>query len=133
MSDESVLYNSIGKAGEHMKNKSSAKTKVAFWMFLANVAYIVMFLIFGFAATALEVPCNRDGAYLIFAYLWIVMWIFQPLFATVCNAIGVGFQISAMREGESKIKNILMMVFAVLYEAASIWLFIRFWQGVMSA
>jgi hypothetical protein len=116
-----------------MKYNAVTKTKAAFWMFLANVAYIVMFLIFGFAATALEVPCNRDGAYLIFAYLWIVMWIFQPLFATVYNAIGVGFQISAMREGESKIKNILMMVFAVLYEAASIWLFIRFCQGVMSA
>jgi len=101
-------------------------------MFIANVAYVALFFIFAFVADILEFPCERDGAYLIFAGLWIVMWLLQPLFATVFNVIGMVFQISALREGESKVKNILMMVFAVIYEAASIWLFIRLLEGIMS-
>ena len=101
-------------------------------MFLANIAYIVMFLIFGFVASALEFPCNRDGLYLIFADLSIVMLILHPFFATHVNICGIVFQIIALKNGESKVKNILMMVFTVLYEAASIWFFIRFWEGAMS-
>ena len=116
-----------------MKNKSSAKTKVAFFLFLASTIYIsqtvsflILNLLFYYISPVFEPFIN------LFVGLWFVMTLFSPFIVTPINICGIVFQIIALSKGESKIKNILMMVFTVLYEAASIWFFIRFWEGAMS-
>ena len=113
-----------------MKKKSMTKT--AFIILLLHLAYIVCFAFSLLIATLLEVPCERSGIYEIFAVGAISMLISYPVAGTAINIFSVIFQIRAIRNNESKVKNIIMMIVTILLEAVVILFFVRFWQGAMS-
>ena len=60
------------------------------------------------------------------------MPIAYPVVGTAINIFSVIFQIRAIRNNESKVKNIIMMIVTILLEAVVILFFVRFWQGAMS-
>lgn len=109
----------------------STKTQTAFYLLLLHLAYAVLFAVFTVVAGWLEVPCNRDGIYLVFSGISIVLLLLYPFCATGINAVSIFFQALAIKNSESKAKNITMTVFAVLFEVAVILFFVRFWQGAM--
>ena len=116
-----------------MKNQSSGKTKVAFFLFLASTIYISQTVSFSILRPLFDyISPVFDPFINLFVGPWFVMTLFSPFIVTPINICGIVFQIIALSKGESKVKNILMMVFTVLYEVASIWFFIRFWKGAMS-
>ena len=114
-----------------MNIKNISKTKIAFFVLLLHFAYVVLFALFMLIASLLEFPCDRGGIYLVFAGISIIMLCIFPLVTTGINATSIVFQVLALRKNESKIKNIIMMAIAILYEAAVIVFFILFWQGAM--
>ena len=106
-------------------------TRTAFLILLLHFVYIVLLAFFGVMATLLEIPCNSSGIYEFFVTVEIAMILVYPLIATVINAASIIFQIIALRNNESKVKNIIMMIITVLYEIAVIVFFAYFWQGAM--
>lgn len=114
-----------------MKNINISKTKSAFLILLIHLVYIALFAVFMLIASLLEAPCNNDGIYVVFAGISIALLCFYPLAATGINIISIIFQVLALRGNESKVKNLIMMAVAILYEIAVIAFFIRFWQGAM--
>ena len=116
-----------------MKNKSIGKTEIAFWLLLLHLKYLTMTAFFMFCASILESPCNRSGGiYYVSLTLSIALLVSYPLFATGVNVTCIVFQALALRQNESKIKNIIMMAVTILYEAAVILFFFEFWQNAMS-
>ena len=114
-----------------MNIKNISKTKIAFFVLLLHFAYVVLVALFMLIASLLEFPCDRGGIYLVFSGISIIMLCIFPLVTTGINVTSLVWQIWALRKNESKIKNIIMMAIAILYEAAVIVFFILFWQGAM--
>ena len=114
-----------------MNRNCITKTRIAFFALLLHVLYVVLFAIIMLITCLLEVPCNRGGLYSLFFTTSILQIVLYPLATTAFNAISIIFQIIALKEKESKIKNIIMMVFAILYEIACIILWGIFWEGAM--
>jgi hypothetical protein len=126
------IYSDKAKGEGRMINKSKNPiTKTAFLILLLHIVYIVLFAFFMLMATLLEIPCNRSGIYEFFITVVIAMIVGYPLIATLINTVSVVFQIGALRNNESKAKNIVMMIVTVLYEIAIIIFFAYFWQGAM--
>ena len=82
-------------------------------------------------AGLLEFPRNRSGIYEVFAMISIAFLYLFPFVTTGINATSIAFQILALRQNESKVKNIVMMAISILYEVVIIAFFICFFQGVM--
>ncbi|MBO5339307.1 MAG: hypothetical protein J6A96_06365 [Clostridia bacterium] len=114
-----------------MNIKNVSKTKIAFLVLLLHLAYAALFANFMFITGLLEVPCNRDGIYVVFATISIALLCFFPFATTGINATSVAFQIFALRKNESKVKNIVMMAIAIFYEIAVTIFIICFWQHTM--
>ena len=114
-----------------MKTKYPSKTNTAFFALLLHPIYAALFAFFMWIASMLEVPCDRDGIYLVFAVISIALLCFYPIVTTGVNAISIVFQVLALIQKESKIKNIIMMVIAVLIEVAIVIISVRFWIGAM--
>ena len=114
-----------------MEKKNISKTKTAFFTMLLHIAYIVLFAVFMSISGWLEIPCDRGGIYLFFAVTSIGLLLVLPFVTTVINTVSIIFQIMALRCGESKAKNVIMMAITILYEVivvlASVWL----WQRSM--
>jgi len=68
---------------------------------------------------------------LITAMLAIVIFLLTFMFPII-NIGSIIFQVWALRRGESKWKNILMMMITVVCAAVIFALGVRFWQGAMS-
>ncbi len=116
------------------KNVSKTKisfSKISFLILLLHFVYAALFAIFMLIAGLLEEPCNRDGIYLVFSIISIALLCFFPFAATGINNASIAFQILALLQNESKVKNIVMMAIAISYEIAVIIFFIWFWQGAM--
>ena len=114
-----------------MNTKNVSKTKISFLILLLHFVYATLFAIFMLITGLLEKPCNRDGIYGVFAMISIALLCFFPFAATGINTTSIAFQILALRQNESKVKNIVMMAIAMSYEIAVIIFFICFWQGAM--
>ncbi len=116
-----------------MNIKNTGKTKIAFFVLLLHFAYVALCALFMLITTLLEFPCDRGGIYLVFSGISMILLCIFPLVTTGINATSMVFQILALHKNESKIKNIIMMAIAILYESAVIVFFICFWQGAMGA
>ena len=125
------IQETIYKYRVKMNTKNVSKTKIAFFVLLLHLAYAVLFAVFMSSAGLLEVPCDRDGIYVVFAGISIALLCLYPFAATGINAISVFFQFLALRNNESKFKNLAMMVTAILYEAVVLVFFAWFWEGAM--
>ena len=115
-----------------MSSKASNKTKKSFLILLLHIAYIVLFAVFMSISGWLEIPCYRGGIYLFFADTSIGLLLVLPFVTTLINTVSIIFQIIALRCGESKVKNVIMMAITILYEIAVIVVSVLFWQGAMS-
>jgi len=125
------IQETIYKYRGEMNTKNISKTKIAFFVLLLHLVYAALFAVFMWIAGLLEVPCNWDGIYVVFSVISIALLCLYPFVATGINATSIVFQILALRNNESKIKNIAMLVTATLYEVAVIVCFAWFWQGAM--
>lgn len=114
-----------------MDIKKYSKTKYTLLLLLSHFAYIIVFIFFMFMASILEFPCNRDGIYMMFAVISIVLLCIYPIAATIINVMSIVFAALAIKSHESKLGNVILMIIAILYELAVILFFIRFWQGTM--
>ena len=113
-----------------MKKKSMTKT--AFIILLLHLAYIVCFAFCLLMTRMLSVHCYGSWIYEIFGISTAVLMLSYPIVGTATNIFSVIFQIRAIRNNESKVKNIIMMIVTILLEAVVILFFVRFWQGAMS-
>lgn len=113
-----------------MKNRTH--TKIAFISLLFPILYVAIFLIFGFLATITEFPTGRSGIYILFASIDIFLMMVFPAVQIGCSIVSIMYQIKALRNNESKVKNIVMMIVAILYFAAAIMFSHRLWLGMMS-
>ena len=117
-----------------MKNKLSGNTGVAFRLLLASVIYVAG--IFGLLGIYFLI-IGLSQVFFVFGYLqspvgvlWCIMLFLAPFAVTAINLCGVVFQIKALVNGESKIKNTLMMAFTVIYEIVSVWFCVDFMKGL---
>ena len=114
-----------------MNIKNISKTKTAFFTLLLHVLYAALFAVFMLLAGLTEVPCNNEGIYEIFAFTSVTLLCLYPFVTTGINAASIVFQALALRQNESKVKNIVMMTVALVYEALVIVFFAWFWRGTM--
>ena len=112
--------------------KIGIKTKIAFLLLLSPLIYTVQLIMFSLITALLEQPCNKDGIYLVFAGISVFLSFFLPfcIIGTGCGSVVM--QILALRNGESKIKNFLMMFISIIYLAAGFVLLNNFWEASMS-
>lgn len=114
-----------------MNIQKITKTKIAALVLLAHIVYIATFFAFLLLAGAFEFICNRSGIYEILAIIAIFLLILYPIAATVINSTSVFFQVLALKNHESKLPNIVLMIIAILCEIVMIILSYVFWQGAM--
>jgi len=81
-------------------------------------------------AGLLEFPFNRSGIYEVFAMISIALLCLFPFVTTGINATSIAFHILALRQNESKVKNIVMMAISILYDVVIIAFFICFFRGL---
>ena len=111
-----------------MKNKF---TTIAAMFPVGHVAYAAAFFALLGIASLLEFPCNRSGLYMIFAVPALLLLVLYPLATVAISALGTALSAFALKRGESKVRNILIIVFLVLYTAVIFWRTVVFWQGAM--
>ena len=108
-----------------MKNQKMSKTKIAFLILLLHLAYVAIFCSLTFFAILLDGNLFLE---LIMGY----MLLLSPFVGTTINISSIIIQIWALCKRESKVKNILMMLIAILHEALMWWLLLTAWEGAMS-
>ncbi len=106
-----------------------SKTKIAFRILLLHLAYGFVFAAVALSAYLLD---RAGGVTGIHFTMLIIMLALSPVVGTLINGFSVFFQIWGLRRGESKVKNVLMMVITVLHEVSIWWLLLTFWEGAMS-
>ena len=111
-----------------MKNKLTAIASIGP---IGHVLYAAAFFALLGIAALLETPCNRSGLYMIFVIPALILLVFYPLATVAISAIGTLLSAIALKKGESKVWNILFIVFLVLYTAVIFWRTVVFWQGAM--
>ena len=112
-----------------MKNKFTA---IAAMFPVGHVVYAAAFFALLGIASLLEFLCERSGLYMIFAVPALLLLVLYPLATVAISAIGTALSAIALKRGESKVWNILIIVFLVLYTAVIFWRTVVFWQGAMS-
>ena len=111
-----------------MKNKFTA---IAAMFPVGHVAYAAAFFALLGIASLLEFPCERSGLYMIFIIPALFLLVLYPLATVAISALGTALSAFALKKGESKVWNILIIVFLVLYTAVIFWRTVVFWQGAM--
>lgn len=111
-----------------MKNKFTAIAAIGP---VGHVAYAATFFALLGIASLLEFPCERSGLYMIFAVPALLLVVLYPLATVAISALGTALSAFALKRGESKVWNILIIVFLVLYTAVIFWRTVVFWQGAM--
>ncbi len=112
-------------------NKKSM-TKIAFLILLLHLVYIVLFAFFLLMTELFSVYCHGSWIYEIFCISAVVLMLSYPVVGTATNIFSVIFQIRAIRNNESKVKNIIMMIVTILLEIVVVVYFVLFWHGAMS-
>ena len=98
---------------------------------IGHVAYAAAFFALLGIASLLEFQCNRSGLYMIFVVPALLLLVLYPLSTVAISAIGTALSAFALKRGESKVWNILIIVFLVLFTAVIFWRTVVFWQGAM--
>ena len=111
-----------------MKNKF---TTIATIGPVGHVAYAAAFFALLGIASLLEFPCERSGLDMVFAVPALLLLVLYPLATVAISALGTLLSAFALKRGESKVWNILIIVFLVLYTAVIFWRTVVFWQGAM--
>ena len=89
-------------------------TKISVLNLLAHVGYIALTALLFWIASLLEFPCNRDGLYTVFAIISIFMILFHPLFSYGFSIASIVSSAMALRKGERRGINILLIVLCAL-------------------
>lgn len=111
-----------------MKNKFTASAAIGP---VGHVAYAATFFALLGIASLLEFPCERSGLYMIFVVPALLLLVLYPLATVAISTLGTLLSAFAVKRGESKVWNILIIVFLVLYTAVIFWRTVVFWQGAM--
>ena len=111
-----------------MKNKFTAIAAIGP---VGHVVYAAAFFALLGIASLLEFPCERSGLYMIFIIPALFLLVLYPLATVAISALGTALSAFALKKGESKVWNILIIVFLVLYTAVIFWRTVVFWQGAM--
>ena len=107
-------------------------TKRALIAVLAPIGYGLIAVLLVLIATMLEQSTGSGGLYVAFAMLSLLQLVSFPFVCAGCDITGIVFACKALKKGEPKWKNILILFFAALSIAAAVCLTLRFWQGAMS-
>lgn len=119
----------MAAGGIYMKKNH---TKRALVSVLLPIAQLTVFFAFLLLAGLLEVPTDRGSVYTVFALLAVLLMFSLPAVAVVCDIIGAIHSILALKKGESRWKNALIITFAAACTAAAVVFHISLWRGVMS-
>ena len=103
-----------------MNKKNLSRTKSAFTALLMQLGYVVLTVLAFIACLLLEKPLNKNAIYGLFLIAFEMLFICSPISTAVVNGVSIYFQISALRNHESKLKNVTMFVIAILYQIAVI-------------
>ena len=112
-----------------MNTKNLSRTRSAFIALLMQLGYLAFTVLIFIACLLLEKPLNKNAIYGLFLITIEMLFICYPLFTAVANGVSIYFQISALRNHESRIKNITMFVIAILYQVAVIIFWILLLKG----
>ena len=122
-----------------MKKLTSSKTKIAFWLLLLGFAYVILCAFLAFTGAIIYMTLI-DVIYVpavfvstIFEFIATMMLLCSPFVLSGLNSISIVLQIWALRSGESKTKNTLMMLFTITWEAAIIFATMQFIKLLASA
>lgn len=116
-----------------MNKKNLSRTKSAFIALLMQLGYVVLTVLVFIACLLLEKPLNKNAIYGLFLLAFEMLFICYPICTAVVNGVSIYFQISALRNHESKLKNVTMFVIAILYQIAVIIFWILLFNGSLVA
>ena len=111
--------------------KKKAFTCTSASLLLLPLIHAVLFAVFMGLACLLEIPCNRDGIYTVVTIIGILLMLTFPLTVIFNAPASIGLSIWALCRGESKIKNIAIIVVWMILTALTVWSTISFWYGTM--
>lgn len=112
--------------------KKSIYTKIAFISLLIPISHIILFFVFMLLACLTEFPCERDGIYLVFAGIDIFLLLLFPVIQLNCSVLGIVFEIIALCKGESRIKNVAMLIASSAYIVLDVIFSYKLYLGMMS-
>ena len=108
---------------KHIKNFSAASG----CSLLAHVGYIALTALLFLITGLLEIPCNRDGIYIVFFLFSIFMLLLHPLFSYGFSIASIVCSSIALRKGERKAINIPLIVLCALIILATTAAHAWFW------
>ena len=100
-----------GKGAYNMKKPF---TKISALNLLAHVCYVALTALFFGITSLLEVPFHRGGLYIVFFFISIPMILFHPLFSYGFSIASIVSSAMALRKGERRGINILLIVLCAL-------------------
>ena len=116
--------------------KKKAFTCTSASLLLLPLIHAVLLLVCGFTANLLEVPCWRDGIYVVFVVIAMILAFLFPADVFFTGSTSISLSICALRRGESKIQNIAIIVVGALLIASMIlllaWFIPRLLEGIAS-
>ena len=107
-------------------------TKRAFLWLLVPICYVAVFAVLMLLARITEFPTQRDMIYTFCVMVAILLMLAFPIVQVTTGIKSIVYQVKALRNGESKVKNCAMMAVAVVYFAAAAVYSYRIWLGIMS-
>jgi hypothetical protein len=111
--------------------KKNKITRISASLLLLPLLHAVLFALFMGLSGLLEIPCDRDGIYIVTMGISILLLILFPV-TVLCSAeVSVGLGIWALCRGESVAKNVIIMALWVVFSILTIWWAVDFWYGTM--
>lgn len=112
-----------------MKRPSFTKHGIL-WV-AAPLLHLLLWLLCLWLASVLEVPFNNSGPYTIIAAIDIFLLYMYPIVAVIGNIAAICNAVRAVRNGESKWINAVLIAIAVTALVISMILSYRFWIRTM--
>jgi hypothetical protein len=111
--------------------KQNKITRISASTLLIPLLHAVLFALFMGLSGLLEIPCDRDGIYIVTMGISILLLILFPV-TVLCSAeASMGLGIRAMCRGESVAKNVILIVLWAALSILTVWWAIDFWHGAM--
>lgn len=95
--------------------------------FLAHAGYIALTALLFWITGLLEIPCNRDGIYVVFFLVSVLMLLLHPLFSYGFSIASIICSSIALRKGERTAINIPLIVLCALIILATTAAHAWFW------
>jgi hypothetical protein len=111
--------------------KKNKITRISASLLLLPLLHAVLFALFMGLSGLLEIPCDRDGIYIVTMGISILLMILFPVTVLCSTEASVGLGIWAMCRGESVVKNVIIIVLWVALSILTVWWAIDFWHGAM--